>query len=288
MNYRTKSFIFKNKNPSTPSLYKQYMKITKFFSALFLSIFLAGFAFADDFPAKPNRLVNDYTKTLSSTQVQQLENKLVAFSDSTTIQIAVVLIQSLQGYDVSDYGVQLAQKWGIGGKENDNGILLLASIGDRKVTIQTGYGVEGAVPDAIAFRIINDEIKPAFTRQDYFTGLNNATDALISYTKGEYKAKPKAKGENGSGSSSIIFIIIFIVIISIISKGGGNNGGKGGGKIIGSRGSSNLLWWTLLGGLGNRGGGSFGGGGFGGGRGGGGFGGFGGGGFGGGGASGGW
>src|SRR5690606_25216917 len=187
------------------------MKIIKYFSAIFLNLILVSFALADDFPAKPNRLVNDYTNTLSPSQVQQLENKLVAFSDSTTIQIAVVLIQSLNGYEVSDYGVRLAQKWGIGGQENDNGILLLASIGDRKVTIQTGYGVEGAVPDAIAYRIINDEIKPAFTRQDYFSGLNNATDALISYTKGEYKAKPKAKGKS-SGGSSIIFIIIFIVI----------------------------------------------------------------------------
>src|SRR5690606_18059682 len=175
------------------------MKITTFFSALILSIFFASSLLAQDLPAKPNRLVNDYTNTLSSLQVQQLESKLVAFNDTTSTQIAVVLIKSLDGYEVADYGVRLAQKWGIGGKENDNGILLLASLDDRKVTIQTGYGVEGAVPDAIAYRIINNEIKPSFSRQDYFTGLDNATDALISYTKGEYKAKPKAKGGKSSG-----------------------------------------------------------------------------------------
>src|SRR5690606_7351506 len=105
---------------------------------------------------------------------------------STSTQIAVVLIKSLGPYDVADYGVRLAQKWGIGGKENNNGILLLASMGDRKVTIQTGYGLEGAVPDAIAFRIINEDIKPAFARQNYFGGLDLATNSLMAYTTGEY------------------------------------------------------------------------------------------------------
>lgn len=241
---------------------------------------------AQDFPAKPNRLVNDYTGTLNSQQVQSLEQKLVAFDDSTSTQISVVLIKSLGPYDVADYGVRLAQQWGIGGKENNNGILLLASIGDRKVTIQTGYGVEGSVPDAIAFRIINDDIKPAFVRQDYFGGLDKATNSLMAYTKGEYKAKPKKKNEDGIPMGAIIIIVV--ILFMLISKGGG---GKGGGQVVGSKGSSDLLWWTLLSGMGggHRGGG-FGGGSFGGGgRGrGGGFGGFGGGGFGGGGASGGW
>ncbi|WP_118193395.1 TPM domain-containing protein [Albibacterium indicum] len=267
------------------------LRTFRLLTTFFLIALFTGSVFADDFPAKPNRLVNDYTNTLSSSQVQHLENKLVAFSDSTTTQIAVVLISSLGDYDVADYAVRLAQKWGIGGAENDNGILLLASLGDRKVTIQTGYGVEGAVPDAIAYQIINNEIKPAFSRTDYFTGLDRATDALISYTKGEYKAKPKKKKEEGSGVPFIVIVIVIFVIISIFSKGGG--GGRGGGKVIGGRGSSDLLWWTLLSGMGNRGGrggGGFGGGfgGGGGGFGGGGFGGFGGGSFGGGGASGSW
>lgn len=264
------------------------MNKTTLLSLLFLFISVLTFA-QNDFPDKPGRLVNDYTQTLSPSQVQALESKLVAFNDSTTTQIAVVLIPSLNGYEVADYGVRLAQKWGIGGKENDNGILLLASLGDRKVTIQTGYGVEGAVPDAIAFQIINNEIKPSFARQDYYGGIEKATDALISYTKGEYKAKPRKKQSEGSGRISVIFVVIFFVIVSLISRGGKGGGGRGGGKVLGGRGSSDLLWWTLLGGLGNRGGGGFGGGsgGFGGG-GGGGFGGFGGGGFGGGGASGSW
>src|SRR5690606_2033197 len=126
------------------------------------------------FPAKSSHLVTDFTETLSTKELQQLENKLVAFADTTSTQIAVVIMQSTGDYDIADYAVRLAQKWGIGSKEHDNGILLLVALKDRKVTIQTGYGVEGAVPDAIAYRIINSEIKPAFVREAYFTGLDRA------------------------------------------------------------------------------------------------------------------
>lgn len=244
---------------------------------------------AQTFPEKPNRLVNDYTQTLSPDQINQLEQKLVAFDDSTSTQIAVVLIKSLEGYDVADYGVRLAESWGIGGAKNNNGVLLLVSLGDRKVTIQTGYGVEGALPDAITKRIITREITPNFKSGDYFAGLDQGTNAIISYTKGEYKNDaPIDRGKKKS--SGIVFVIIMIVIILLaIKKGGG-----GGSQVIGGRGSASPFWWLLMGSQLGRGGGgggfggfSGGGGGFGGG-GGGGFGGFGGGSFGGGGSSGSW
>lgn len=247
----------------------------------FLSFtYLAGFT--QNFPPKPNKLVNDYTSTLNAQEINHLEQKLVTFDDSTSIQVAVVLIKSLEGYDISDYGYQLGRAWGIGGKDKNTGILVLASIGDRKVTIQTGYGMEGALPDAIAKRIIENEIKPQFKAGNYFGGLNNAADAIISYTKGEYKnTKPKSV-KDGNFPIGIIILIV-IVIISLIGRGGKGGGGR---NIIGGRGSADLMWWTLLAGLGS--GGSRGGGGFGGGSGGGGFGGFGGGSFGGGGSSGSW
>lgn len=255
---------------------------TKLFSIITFILLAAGTAWGQEFPATPNTLVNDYTQTLSASQVQQLERKLVAFDDSTSTQIAVVMMQSTGQYDIADYGVRLAQRWGIGGKENDNGILLLVALGDRAVTIQTGYGVEGAVPDAIAYRIIESEIKPAFRQGDYFTGIDRATNALIAYTKGEYKAPPKKEGTGGGLGSIILLFVIIIVVVALLGRGGG----RGGGKVLGGRGASDLLWWTLLSGMGGGGrGGGFGGG-FGGS--GGGFGGFGGGGFGGGGASGRW
>lgn len=256
----------------------------KLFLTIVSALWSLGVVWAQDFPATPNTLVNDYTQTLSASQVQQLERKLVAFDDSTSTQIAVVVMQSTGQYDIADYGVRLAQRWGIGGKEHDNGILLLVALGDRAVTIQTGYGVEGAVPDAIAYRIIENEIKPAFRQGDYFTGIDRATDALISYTKGEYDAPPRKEGQGGGIGSIFLIVIIIVVVIALFSRGGG---GRGGGRVLGGRGASDLLWWTLLSGMGRggSGGGGFGGG-FGGG--GGGFGGFGGGGFGGGGASGRW
>jgi uncharacterized protein len=253
---------------------------------LLLFIFSAHFLQAQTFPAKPNRLVNDYTNTLSQTEIDQLEQKLVAFDDSTSTQIAVVLIKSLDGYDVADYAVRLAESWGIGGSKNNNGVLLLASIGDRKVTIQTGYGIEGALPDAIARRIIENEIKPNFRSGDYFSGLDQGTSAIIAYTKGEYKEARKKPQQSKGPSGFVVFLIILAIIFLISRKGGG------GSQVIGGRGGASPFWWMLMGsGLGrsSRGGfGGFSGGGGGFGGGGGGFGGFGGGSFGGGGASGSW
>ena len=239
--------------------------------------------FSQNFPAKPNHLVNDYTQTLSAEQVAALEQKLVAFDDSTSIQIAVVFIRSLDGYDINDYGYQLGRAWGIGGKAKNTGILVLAAIGDRKVTIQTGYGMEGVLPDAITKRIIENEIKPNFKAGDYYAGMNDATDAIISYTKGEYKNDTPKKGKKGF-NAGVIVIVVFMIIL-LFSRGGKGGGGR---KVIGGRGGADLVWWSLLAGLGSGGGGRNDGGFGGGGSGGGGFGGFGGGSFGGGGSSGSW
>ncbi|WP_423149587.1 TPM domain-containing protein [Rubrolithibacter danxiaensis] len=249
-------------------------------------VFAACVSFAQKFPEKPNRLVNDYTNTLTAEQAEQLERKLVAFDDSTSTQIAVVLINSLEGYDVADYAVRLAEQWGIGREKKNNGVLLLASLGDRRVTIQTGYGVEGALPDIIANRIIENEIKPNFKEGNYYQGLEQGTDAIIAATKGEYKNDNPKKNNKGSKFPFGLIVIIIIIIVIISRKGGGGGGGR---RVIGSRGGADLFWWTLMSGMGRgngRSGGGFGGG-FGGG-GGGGFGGFGGGSFGGGGSSGSW
>src|SRR5690606_15814533 len=121
---------------------------------------------AQNLPEAPNRLVSDYAGVLNRGELQALEDKLLAFEDTTSNQIAVVLVNSTEGYDVADYAVRLGKKWGVGGKKYNNGVILLAAINDRAVTIQTGYGMEGALPDIIAYRIIQNEIKPHFTRQE--------------------------------------------------------------------------------------------------------------------------
>ena len=263
---------------------KMFKKLTIFFTLL-----LAGFvAFSQQLPPKSNTLVTDYTNTLSADDKQQLENKLVAFDDSTSTQIAVVIIKSVGEYDINEYGTNLGRAWGIGQKGKNNGILILVAFDDHKVTIQTGYGAEGAVPDAITHEIIQNDITPHFKQSDYYGGLNAATDDLIKYMKGEYKApKQQAQDENDGGSGIFILIFIVVIILIIIFRGRG-----GGGQIIGGRGGASPFWWFLGGamlGRGSGGWGGFSGGGISGGdSGGGGFGGFGGGDFGGGGSSGSW
>src|SRR5688500_2572227 len=117
--------------------------------------FCAGAQIENKMPARPNppRLVTDFTGTLTQVQLQALENKLVAYDDSTSIQLAVVIVNSLDGYDISEYGLALGRKWGIGGSEFNNGIILLVAKDDRKVRIEVGYGLEGAIPDITAKHI---------------------------------------------------------------------------------------------------------------------------------------
>lgn len=200
-----------------------FFKLVKKSVLVSVLLVFSTLAFSQQFPAKSNRLVNDYTGTLTPQQLNHLEQKLVAFDDSTSNQIAVVLMESVGDYDIADYAVRLAQQWGIGSKDHNNGILLLAALSDRRVTIQTGYGLEGAVPDAIAYRIINNDIKPSFVRQDYYTGLDEATNSLIAYTKGEYKAKPKKKSKGGEGGLGAL-LFIALVIILVFSKGAATKG----------------------------------------------------------------
>jgi uncharacterized protein len=228
---------------------------------------------------RPTTLVNDYANILTPDQRQALEHKLVAFDDSTSTQIAVVIVPNLGGYDVSDFNTQLGRAWGVGGKEFSNGVVLLISKEDRKLNIATGYGVEGALPDITAGHIIQQVIVPSFKGNDYYRGIDEGTDAIIKAVQGEYKI-PRQKGTGKSLSGGKLILIIILVIVFLAMRGGGGSGGSFMSR-RGHRGLPGPIFWP-----GGFGGGS-GGGGFGGG-GGGGFGGFGGGSFGGGGASGSW
>ncbi len=245
--------------------------------------------FTQDILKKPSTyaLVHDYTGTLTADQRNQLEYKLRAFENSTSNQIAIVIIKSVGDYDINDYAQKLAKDWGIGTKSKNNGVILLVAIGDRKLAIQTGYGMEGALPDIYTQRIIQNDIKPQFKAGNYYAGIDAGTNSIISAVKGEYKNdSPKSKKNRsvgGRGSAAFLVIMIIIIIISLVRRGGG---GGGGSQVIGGRGVADaLLFGALLGGGrssgGGWGGGSSGGGGFGGGS-------FGGGGFGGGGSSGSW
>lgn len=261
-------------------------------TAILICIVSVNSAFSQDIPDKPvpPRLVNDFAKMLSSDEVNALERKLVAFSDSTSNQISIVIVPTLNGYDKSDYAQRLGQKWGIGKKDLNNGVLILVkpktNDSNGQVFIAQGYGLEGAIPDLTCSEIVDNEILPAFRNEDYFGGLSNATNTLMSLARGEYSAADYGQRAQKSGGKDIplgfIIFIVFIVIALISRKSGGSNN-----KHIGT---GALPFWMLLGMM-NSGKGSHGGswGGFSGGSsGGGGFGGFGGGSFGGGGAGGSW
>ncbi len=236
----------------------------------------------------PPRLVNDFAGVLSASETQALENKLVAFNDSTSNQIAVVVVNDLQGYDRSDFAYRVAKDWGVGQGDFNNGLLILVKTKSERSTgqifIATGYGLEGAIPDIAAADIIDREILPRFRENDYYGGLDAGTNVLMSLAAGEYSYQSYAGGSPSPAVPGIIFFIILIIFIVIVSSGSSNN------KHLKKSGSGNLPLWLLLSmmGGGRSHGGSWGGFSGGGSSGGGGFGGFGGGGFGGGGAGGSW
>jgi len=245
---------------------------------------------AQNIPARPNppRLVNDLANVLSPEQRDILEERLVAFDDSTSNQIAIVTIPTLGQYDIESYANKLFRSWGIGTAKHDNGILILVAANDHKMRIEVGRGLEGPIPDVTAKDIIENDLVPNFRQGNFYRGFDEAITSFEQAAAGEYHEKRNRDDNSGKGGGFLVFIIILFIVLFIVGRGGGPRGG-----IMSRRGFSG--WWIpflFSGGWGNgrRGGGwsggSWGGGGFGGG--GGGFGGFGGGSSGGGGASGGW
>ena len=250
------------------------------FLFLFLFFSVGVYAQTDVVPKKPSLaegLVVDQTNTLTPEQQATLRQKLIAYDNSTSNQIAVVIIQSLKGNSIEDVALQIGRDWGVGGQaEKDNGVVILVAKDDHKMRIEVGYGLEGAVTDYVASSIIQNTLTPNFKEGNYYRGLTEAVDEIIKAAEGRYTA-PEGYGKKvGIKKWQIILAIIVIwIILSVIGRGG-----RGGGGVVSRRGYSNWggpIWW---------GGGGFGG--SSGGGGGGGFGGFGGGSFGGGGSSGSW
>lgn len=252
---------------------------------LFLWLLVPIISRADDFPPPPNppRMVVDLAHVMSQDQVDALEAKVRRFRDSTSNEIAIVTVKNIGNYEIADYTFKLGNKWGVGSTKN-NGVIIVAAIDNHRITIASGRGLEGALPDITAGQIIDREIKPLFREEKYYEGFDRATNAIIAATRGEYKADPKGDNDSGFFPRILLIVIVVIVVLIILSKGGRG----GGGRYIGRRGSGDFggfgggfLTGSIFGS-----GGSWGGGGSD--SGGGGFGGFGGGSFGGGGASGSW
>jgi uncharacterized protein len=259
-------------------------KNTIFLLQLFVLLLCTKFSYAQfTIPEKPTlqTSVYDYANVLSATEKVQLEGKLIKYSDSTTTQIVIVTIKSLNGEDVSQLATKWAQTWGIGGTaKDDNGVIVLLAKAEKKIAINPGYGLEDRLTAGIGGEIIRNIIVPEFKTGSFYNGLDKGTDALFNVFTGKYKGE-RVKKSKDKGFPFLPLIVIVVIIVVLISrnKGGGNSGNH-------SRGPG-LLDVLILSSLGrNVGGGGFGGGSSGGG---GGFGGgFGGGGFSGGGSSGGW
>lgn len=172
-------------------------------------------------PMSPPRMVNDFSGLLNTADLQKLENKLQSFYYETSTQIYIVIIDDLKGYDISDFAFRLGEKWGVGTKGKDNGIVILLNPSpDRmhgEAFVATGYGLEAAVPDAVANRLVDLEMVPFFKEQKYYEGLDAAANTIIKLTKGEYTAeKYLASKESSSPLVEILLpIIIIIVVFSI-------------------------------------------------------------------------
>jgi uncharacterized protein len=238
-------------------------------------------------PEKPKlqeqTAVYDYINLLSPQETNTLEQKLIRYSDSTSTQIVMAIISSTEGENINYLGANWGHAWGIGQAKEDNGILILLARDDRKIAINTGYGIEPFLTDALSKRIIETVIIPEFKQDNYYEGLNKGADAIFKVLNGEFKEERSLDNTPGFPFQTLLPFIIFIVILIILSNKGRRGGGKGGNR------KGMDLWDIIV--LSNMGRGGYrsgsSGGGFGGG--GGGFGGgFGGGGFGGGGSSGGW
>ena len=208
-------------------------------SVLIFFICITSFLQAQDLPEpmRPKRIVNDFTQLFSPQQQQALEQKLRNFNDTSSTQIAIVTVPTLQGYAPSDYAQRLAEKWGVGQKGKDNGVLLLIKPKSRtekgQVAIAVGYGLEGVIPDAIASRIIRNEIIPEFQQNNYYRGINKATDVLMQLAGGEFTAEQYAR-KNGNGSAEVIIIpilILFLLPLFFRRKKGYTTGSHGSGGI---------------------------------------------------------
>src|SRR5690606_22499597 len=189
-------------------------------------------------PKKPSKIteqtsVYDYYNLLSETEKNTLEQKLIKYSDTTSTQIVVAIIGSTQGENINYLGAQWGEKWGIGQEKEDNGVLILLARDDRRIAINTGYGVEHLLTDAMSKRIIEQDIIPYFKQNDYHGGLNRGADAIFEVLTGEYQGTRQNDMPASLPIGLIFFLfIIFIFIIIAISKnrrGGGNSGGNSGG-----------------------------------------------------------
>jgi len=252
------------------------------FKILLLGLLFAQVAFGQfTIPQKPKlqTSVYDYANLLSNSQKKALENKLIRYSDSTSTQIVIATVETIQGEDIGILTPKWAHNWGIGQEKEDNGVFILLANKERKIWISAGYGVEHLLTAGIGGEITRNIIIPEFKKGDFYAGLDKGSDAIFEVLKGSYKNNKSSKSESKGIPGFVIIFIIFIVLLIAFSKK--NKGGGGGRGFRRDSTASDILEAIILsrvgrggfggGGFGSGSSGGFGSGGFGGGFGGGGF-----------------
>jgi len=260
-------------------IFKNIFSLSKFGAIIFCVVLPICLFAQPPVPAKPNppRLVNDFAGFLSPAEAAQLENTLVAYNDSSSSQVTIITVNDLGDYAIEDWALEFGRKWGIGRKGKNNGVVILASKNPRKINISPGYGLEGALPDAICKRIEVQKMVPNFRTGNYYQGFASAVESIRGTIKGEFvnDQPPTNSGSNLGFTIFLIFLVCVVVFFIFVANsrrysqfgqknrllsdggffwfgGGGSGSGWGSGSSGGSSGG---------GGFGGFGGGDFGGGG---------------------------
>jgi len=223
MNYQTRFLLnlnnchLSNKSTTNDLL---FAFVIRFVIIIALEIVCLTETVAIEIPTRPQppHLVNDFANLFTKEQSEKLEQYLIMIDDSTSNQICVVTVDNLNGQDKAEYATLIGRSWGIGNKEHNNGIVILVKpkneTGRGEVFIATGYGLEGAIPDAICSEIIQNSMIPFFKVNDYYTGIYKACDQLFKYARKEYHSPRKKNGKEDKFSwFSLIFTIIIIFLI---------------------------------------------------------------------------
>ena len=251
--------------------YSNNMKQIALFVATIAVLVASPASAVEAIPPKPDRYFNDYAGVVSKEAALRFNEQLAQFERETSNQVVVAVFPKMQSdSSVDDYTQRVAQSWGVGQKDKRNGAVLFVFIEDRKMFIQVGYGLEGALPDITAFDITEYHIKPHFRSGDYEAGLATGIDLICKAIRGEYKGSGKTVAEKRgkAGAPSFLLFIVFVIVLVLVSKiirrfGGYGYSSRGGGPIFFPMGGGGGGWSSGGGGSSgfSGGGGSFGGGG---------------------------
>jgi uncharacterized protein len=218
---------------------------------------------ADPLPAKPTQYVVDGAGILSPQLIVALNQRLEAFERETSNQVLVATFPRIpDGHALEDFTQRTAEAWGVGQSKDDNGVVLFVFPNDRATRIEVGYGLEGALPDALAKRIIENELLPSFRAGDFNSGISRGVNAILQATRGEYRGSGRTNADRGEQAegSWLLFLLFILLLLMVIAA---NRNVARRGTFYGPRGRR-TVWIPPIGGgwSGRGGGGSFGGGGF--------------------------